>query len=101
LFPSPALWAMAILYWCSSFGWSFFASWMPRFYQDVHGISFKQSEWASAAPLFFGGVSCLVGGWLSDVMFGRTGRGRLWRAVFPVTGYSTAAVAMAAVPFVH
>jgi MFS transporter, ACS family, glucarate transporter len=100
LFTSPSLWAIAGLYFCSSFGWSFFASWMPRFYQDVHGISFKRSEWMSGLPLFFGGLSCLLGGWLSDAMVRRTGRKRLWRAVFPVTGYSTAAAAMAAIPFV-
>jgi ACS family glucarate transporter-like MFS transporter len=100
LFTSRSLWAIAGLYFCSSFGWSFFASWMPRFYQDVHGISFERSEWVSGLPLFFGGLSCLVGGWLSDAMVRRTGRKRLWRAVFPVTGYSTAAAAMAAIPFV-
>jgi MFS family permease len=101
LFTSGSLWAIAGLYFCSSFGWSFFASWMPRFYQDVHGISFKRSEWVSGLPLFFGGLSCLLGGWLSDAMVRRTGRKRLWRAVFPITGYGTAAAAMAAIPFVR
>src|SRR4029453_1463140 len=31
LFTSRSLWAMALLYLCGSFGWSFFVSWMPRF----------------------------------------------------------------------
>lgn len=30
LFTCPSLWAMGCLYICGSFGWSFFASWMPK-----------------------------------------------------------------------
>src|SRR5438105_4195017 len=36
LISSPSLWALAILYTCVSFGWSFFVSWVPRFFKDVH-----------------------------------------------------------------
>ena len=101
LFTSGSLWAIMGLYLCGSFGWSFFASWMPRYFQDVHGLTFKRSEWLSGMPLFFAGLSCLAGGWASDAMVRRTGRKRLWRAVFPVSGYVTAAAAMLTVPFVH
>lgn len=94
LFTSRSLWAMALLYLCVSFGWSFFVSWMPRFLDDVHKVSFERSEWVSALPLFCGGISCLVGGWLSDRLVRYTGWTRLGRAVFPVAGYSTAAAAM-------
>jgi MFS transporter, ACS family, glucarate transporter len=100
LFTSRSLWAIALLYLFGSFGWSFFASWMPRFYKEVHGVPFARSELMSGMPLFFGGLSCLVGGTLSDLMVRRTGRKRLWRAVFPIAGYSTAAIAMIGIPFV-
>jgi len=101
LFTSPSLWALALLYLCGSFGWSFFASWMPRFLKDVHGVSFQKSEWMNVAPLFFGGISCLLGGWLSDWVVRRTGRRRLGRALFPTVGYLTAASAMLALRTVH
>ncbi len=100
LFSCPSLWAISILYLCGSFGWSFFVSWMPRFLKDVHGISFEQSEWTSALPLLCGGVSCLVGGVLSDWLVRRTGWRRWGRAIFPLAGCSTAAAAMFAIPFV-
>jgi nitrate/nitrite transporter NarK len=74
---------------------------MPRFLKDVHGISFQKSEWVSVMPLFLGGVSCLVGGWLSDALVKRTGWRRVGRAVFPITGCLTAAAAMLGLRFVQ
>src|SRR5258705_9570308 len=44
LFTSPALWAMALLYIHVSFGWSFFASWFPRFFQERHNVPFNRPE---------------------------------------------------------
>ena len=101
LFTSPSLWAIAMLYLCGSFGWSFFVSWMPRFLRDVHGLTFAKQEWMNAAPLFFGGLSCLVGGWLSDVVVKRTGWRRLGRAMFPIAGCTVAAGAMLGLRFVQ
>jgi MFS transporter, ACS family, glucarate transporter len=100
LFTCPSLWALALLYLCGSFGWSFFVSWMPRFLRDVHQVSFQRSELMNAMPLFFGGISCLVGGWLSDLVVKRTGWRRLGRGIFPVIGCTTAAMAMLGIRFV-
>jgi MFS family permease len=94
LFTSPSLWAIGIYYFCGSFAWSFFVSWMPRYMKDVHGVEFARSEWSSAWPLLFGGIACLVGGVLSDELVRRTGWRRLGRAVFPMTGCFIAAAAM-------
>lgn len=100
LFTSPSLLAMALLYLCGSFGWSFFVSWMPRYLDAVHRVSFERSELMAAMPLFLGGLSCLLGGWLSDLVVKRTGRRRLGRAIFPVIGCTTAAAAMLGIRFV-
>jgi sugar phosphate permease len=101
LFSSPSLWAIGIYYFCGSFGWSFYVSWMPRYMKDVHGVEFARSEWSSGLPMFFGGVACLVGGVLSDELVRRTGWRRLGRAVFPMTGCFITAVAMLAIPHVR
>ncbi len=100
LLTSPGLWAMSLYYICGGFGWSFFVSWMPRYMKDVHGVSFEKSEWSAALPLFCGGISCLVGGMLSDALVRRTGWRRLGRAIFPVTGCLVSAIAMFAIPHV-
>ena len=83
LFSSPSLWAMALYYFCGSFGWSFFVSWMPRYMKEVHGVTFEKSEWSSAWPLLCGGIACLVGGVLSDALVKRTRLAAAWPGRFP------------------
>jgi MFS family permease len=98
LLTSRSLWAMGIYYLCGSFGWSFFASWMPQFFKEVQKVPYERSEWMAAAPLFFGGLACLVGGQLSQWLVARTGWTRAGRAMFPIFGATTAAVSMFCVP---
>jgi MFS family permease len=94
LLRDPSLWAMGIFYLFGSFGWSFFVSWMPDFFDKYLNVPFKKSEWYTAGPLFFGGLSCIAGGALSHWLVSRTGRKRLFRAVFPIAGGIIAAGAM-------
>jgi MFS family permease len=98
LFRSSTLWAIACLYVCGSFGWSFFASWLPRYLKDVHQVEFEDSELMSGLPFLFGGIACLVGGTLSDFVVRRTRRKWLGRALFPFCGFGVAAVAMLCIP---
>ena len=100
LLASRSLWAMAAHYIFAAFGWSFFVSWMPRFLQDVHGVKFAASESLWKQPLLYGGISCLVGGVLSDRLIRATGWRWFGRALFPIAGLSTAAAAMYAIRFV-
>lgn len=99
LITSPSVWALSILYFSSSFGWSFFLSWMPRYLKDVHHVEFEKSEFISALPLFCGGITCVVGGYICDYLVRRTGRRRLVRAIFPVTGCCVAAISMYGIHF--
>jgi len=94
LFTSRSLWAMGLLYLSGSFGWSFFVSWMPKYFEDVHHLKYEKSEWMSVLPLFCGGISCFVGGWLSDRFLSRWQNRWLAKALFPMCGYTIAAGAM-------
>lgn len=100
LLTNRSLLALGILYLCSSFGWSFFVSWMPRYFTEVHQMEYKESEWMKAAPLFCGGITCLIGGILCHRLVARTGWRRLGRAIFPVTGYLVSAISMFCIPLV-
>lgn len=93
-----SLWAMGVFYLCGSFGWSFFASWMPKFFQDVQRVPYERSPVMSAAPLFVGGLACLAGGVLTKWLVRRTGRKRLGRAALPMFGAAVAAAGMFCVP---
>lgn len=101
LFASRSLWAMAMLYLCGSFGWNFFVSWVPKYFEQVHGVKFENSPLISGMPLFLGGISCLAGGWLSDRLVGATNWRRWGRACFPMAGYAGAAAAIFCVRFTH
>lgn len=94
LLQNRSLLALAGFYFFGSFGWSFFVSWMPKYLDTVHHYTFDQSESIWKQPLLYGGVSCLVGGMLSDWFIRRSGRRWLGRALFPLCGLSIAATAI-------
>jgi len=94
LLRSRSLWALGGLYLCNSFGWSFFVSWAPVYLKQTHGVQMGGSEVMTGLPLFFGGISCLLGGAASDSLVKRTGRKWRVRALFSVAGYGSAAAAM-------
>jgi MFS transporter, ACS family, glucarate transporter len=119
LLTNRSLLALCVLYLCSSFGWSFFASWMHKYFEEKQ-LEAKvevsapldvvaepktelrkeiEAEWMAAAPLLCGGVTCLLGGWLCNILTHRTGSKRWGRAILPVCGYSTSALAMFCIPF--
>ena len=99
LITNRSILAISIAYLCTSFSWSFFVSWMPRYLSGVQHLSVADSKWINTGPLLFGGAACLVGGWLSDLMVRRTGRRRLGRVIFPMCGAASAAVAMYCMQF--
>lgn len=101
LFSSRSLWALALVYAFGSFGWSFFASWMPRFLLERHHLDYEHSEWMSALPMLCGGGACLLGGWMSDALIRLTGSPWLGRALLPMTGRVVSALAVLAVTQAH
>lgn len=101
LLASRSLLAIAGFYFFGSFGWSFFVSWMPKYLDQVHHYTFDQSESIWKQPLLYGGVSCLLGGMLSDWLVRRTARKWLGRALFPFCGLTVAAIAIFCVRWVN
>ncbi|MFT3878387.1 MAG: MFS transporter [Gemmatales bacterium] len=100
LIASRSLLALAGFYFFGSFGWSFFVSWMPKYLKEVHKFPFDLSESIWKQPLLYGGISCLLGGVLSDWLVRRSGRRWLGRALFPFCGLVTASIAIFCVPYV-
>ena len=101
LLTSGPLWAIAIAYMGTSFGWSFLVSWMNQFLLDKYQVSYQGSPWLKMLPLFVGGAACLIGGALSDAYVRRTGRKRFGRVIFPIVGSFIAAASMACIPLAH
>jgi ACS family glucarate transporter-like MFS transporter len=100
LFTSRSMWGLALLYVFGSFGFSFFVTYVPNYLSHKLNTDLKSSQWISAAPLLCGGVTCLIGGILSDKIVRRLGRKRLARAIFPIVGHFIAAAAVLGLRYV-
>lgn len=94
LVSSGSIWAISILYFFVGFGFSFFITWMPKYFESVHGMAPKETEGLATLPLLFAGFACITGGLTSDWLARRTGRRRATRMAIAVSGYLVAAVSM-------
>jgi nitrate/nitrite transporter NarK len=63
---SPTLWFLCLMYFASNAGWCFFITWDVRYYEQVLNLSDAALQLASGGPLFFGGMACFLGGFLTD-----------------------------------
>lgn len=72
LMKSGNLWAICWMYFCMSYGWYFYITWLPT-YLEARGVSLMRSGILGGLPLFFGGIGCILGGLLTDYVVRRTG----------------------------
>jgi cyanate permease len=68
LLRSGNLWAIMWMYFCMSYGWYFYITWMPT-YLKSRGVSMAYG----GLPLFFGAIGSVLGGLLTDYVVKRTG----------------------------
>jgi MFS family permease len=94
---SRSVWLLWIQYFCLSFPWYFFITWLPTYLQDPHGRALDQATAAKYAifPLLFGGMGSLVCGLLSRPISARIGVGRARRSI-AVAGFFGASLLMVA-----
>ena len=52
-------------YFCMSYGWYFYISWLPTYLRDARGLPLEKGAFLAGLPLFFGGIGCFAGGWLA------------------------------------
>lgn len=93
LIASPTVWMLWVQYFCLSFPWYFFITWLPTYLQDPNGRGLDQATAAKYAifPLLFGGMGSLTCGVLSNWLARQTGSVSLTRRALAVTGFLGAA----------
>ena len=47
---SRTVWAVCTASFFINFGWYFYATWQPKYWQEVHGIRYADSGWLTGAP---------------------------------------------------
>ncbi len=63
LVKSPTVWLLWLQYFCMSWGWYFYITWLPTYLREARGMTLGKSALLAGLPLFFGGIGCFVGGW--------------------------------------
>jgi len=62
---SPAVWLLWGQYFFMSYAWYFYITWLPTYLQEGRGVSAKYAALLAGMPLFFGGIGCMVAGFLT------------------------------------
>src|SRR5258708_27648600 len=62
---SPTVWMLCAQYFCLSYGWYFYITWLPTYLQEVRGVAIGKSALLSVLPLFLGGLGSLTCGLIS------------------------------------
>ncbi len=73
LYRNSTVWLLCGQYFCLSYGWYFYISWLPTYLQEARGLAVTQSAVLAGLPLFLGGLGSLFGGFFSDSLARRIG----------------------------
>ena len=78
---SPNMWFIAVGYGCFFFGSNFYLTWYPTYLREYRHLSIQSLGLLGSLPLFIGMTGDVVGGWLTDTIYHRTGSARFARRV--------------------
>ncbi len=65
LVASRSVWLLWFQYFCLSYGWYFYITWLPTYLREAQHVSLEKSALLAGLPLFFGGIGSYLGGWLA------------------------------------
>src|SRR5439155_19901630 len=52
-------------YFCFSYVWYFYITWLPTYLKDGRGVEMTKGALLAGLPLFFGGIGSMFSGWLA------------------------------------
>jgi MFS transporter, ACS family, glucarate transporter len=100
LFSSPNLLWLYLVSFTGAFSWFFYATFLPKYLKEQFQVDYAQSEIMTGLPLLVGGVACLAGGRLSDLLIRSVGK-RWGRSLQGAVGFGVAAACALAVSRTH
>jgi MFS family permease len=116
----PVVWLLGAQYFCASYGWYFYVTWLPTYLRDVRGMEIKSNavmNWLATLlegslspeltlkvlaaalagiPLLFGGFGSILAGMVASRLIARTNRVTLVRRAFGGIGFTGAAALLMA-----
>ncbi len=100
LVSSGNLWTLCIMYFCQSYGWWFYITYLPKYLEARYDVGASSTLGAiyKGGPLWMGAIGCLLGGYLTDWYIRRTGNRRLGRRVCGAFGHGMCAICLLLCP---
>jgi len=95
LLRSRSIWLLWAQYFCVSFPWYFYITWLPTYLQEFHKLSPEQGARFAALPLFLNGAGCLVCGMISARVSEWAGSISRGRRILACTGFFSASLFLA------
>ena len=92
---SWSVWLLWVSYFCVSYGWYFYITWLPTYLREARGMTLESSTVLSGLPLFLGGVGCLVSGLLTPRLSAHWNSDRKGRRVVAICGVVGASAMLA------
>jgi MFS family permease len=86
LMSSRSIWLLWAQYFCMSFPWYFYITWLTRYLEKGRHLSEGEAARLAVLPLLFGGFGSLVCGWLAPRLARAMGSVSLSRRCLTVTG---------------
>ncbi len=83
---SRSIWLLWLSYFCVSYGWYFYITWLPTYLREARNMTLESSFVLSGLPLFLGGIGCIVSGFLTPWLSRRWGSESRSRRVMSITG---------------
>lgn len=96
LISSRTIWLLWAQYFCLSYPWYFYITWLPTFLKERYPLlSDSERAWLAIFPLLFGGFGSLFCGFISNKVVHWTGSVRRARRLLACLGFFGAAVMLA------
>jgi MFS family permease len=89
---SPQVWLLCGQYFCSSYGWYFYITWLPTYLKEARGLELGASAIFGILPLFLGGIGSLVCGFVTAPLTRLTGSMLKTRRLLAYVGFSGASL---------
>jgi ACS family glucarate transporter-like MFS transporter len=94
LLRSRSVWLLWAQYFCLSFPWYFYITWLPDYLQRYWKLSPSESGTLAVLPLLLGGLGCAFCGWVSRHVTRALGSVTKSRRLLSSSGFAGAAVLM-------
>lgn len=88
---SGSVWLLWISYFCVSYGWYFYITWLPTYLREARHMEPAKSGILAGLPLFLGGIGCMLSGVLTPKISTMLGSSRAGRRAVAITGVLGAA----------